>query len=48
MLPLAHATVHVLNVLWGWGGAWLEEPTSLVILGLLFGPIVANVKQKQN
>jgi len=48
MLPLAHALVDVRDVLWGQGGAWVEESTSLVLLGLLFGAIVANLKQKQN
>ena len=47
MLPLARALIDVQNVIWGQAGAWLEAPTSLVLFGILFGAIVANLKQKQ-
>jgi len=46
MLPLARALMEVRDVLWGRDGAWLEEPTSLVLFYLSVGVVVTKTKSK--
>jgi len=45
MLPRAHAVVQVWEVYWGWDGAWLDVPASLMFISLLVGAIILKSKK---